>query len=197
MLESLAETLEKIKVIDQNGKYILWRKDGSAALCICMLSYTYRNRLTLICVCVCVCVCACVCVKRWGSTGIAFVHVQESLKKESCKYEFTPAKRKILFRWKWTWKYFEKHIQNSVKLKATQRFASHSILDVSKGGSSRLRCSLTKCVLRNIAEFTGKHLCQSLFLNKVADLRPATLLGNRLWHKCFPINFAKFLRTLF
>ena len=31
-------------------------------------------------------------------------------------------------------------------------------------------------VLRNFAKFTGKHLCQSLFFNKVADLRPATLL---------------------
>ena len=28
-----------------------------------------------------------------------------------------------------------------------------------------------KGVLRNFAKFTGKHLCQSLFLNKVAVLR--------------------------
>ena len=27
--------------------------------------------------------------------------------------------------------------------------------------------------------------------------RPATLLKKRLWHKCFPVNFAKFLKTLF
>ena len=26
-------------------------------------------------------------------------------------------------------------------------------------------------------------------------LRPATLLKKRLWHRCFPLNFAKFLRT--
>ena len=32
------------------------------------------------------------------------------------------------------------------------------------------RCS------ENFAKFTGKHLCQSLFFNKVAGLRPATLL---------------------
>ena len=31
-------------------------------------------------------------------------------------------------------------------------------------------CSLTKHVLRNVAKFPGKCLCQSLFLNKVADL---------------------------
>ena len=33
--------------------------------------------------------------------------------------------------------------------------------------------------------------------NKVAALRPATLLKRRLWHRCFPVNFAKFLRTPF
>ena len=27
--------------------------------------------------------------------------------------------------------------------------------------------------------------------------RPATLLKTRLWHRCFPVNFAKFLRTPF
>ena len=35
-------------------------------------------------------------------------------------------------------------------------------------------------VLKNFAKFTGKHLCQSLFFNKVAGLRPATLLEKRL-----------------
>ena len=54
-----------------------------------------------------------------------------------------------------------------------------------------------KGVLRNFARFTGKHLCQGLFLNKVAGLKPATLLKKRLWHRCFPVNFAKFLRTPF
>ena len=30
------------------------------------------------------------------------------------------------------------------------------------------RCSVTKGVLRNFVKFTGKHLCQESFLNKVA-----------------------------
>ena len=63
--------------------------------------------------------------------------------------------------------------------------------------SSHRRCSVRKCVLRNFAKFTGKHQCQSLFFNKVAGLRPATLLKKRLWHRCFPVNFAKFLRSPF
>ena len=54
-----------------------------------------------------------------------------------------------------------------------------------------------KGVLRNSAKFTEKHLCQSLFCNKVAALKQATLLKKRLWHRCFPVDFAKFLRTPF
>ena len=54
-----------------------------------------------------------------------------------------------------------------------------------------------KSVLKNFAKFSGKHLCQSLFFNEVAGLRPAILLKNRLWHRCFPVNFAKFLKTPF
>ena len=38
---------------------------------------------------------------------------------------------------------------------------------------------------------------ESLFKNKVEGLRHATLLKKRLWHRCFPVNFAKFLRTHF
>ena len=31
--------------------------------------------------------------------------------------------------------------------------------------------------------------------NKVAGLRPSTLLKKKLWLSCFPVNFAKFPRT--
>ena len=53
--------------------------------------------------------------------------------------------------------------------------------------SSHRRCSVRKGVLGNFAKFTGKHLY----------LQSATLLKNSLCHRCFPVNFAKFLRTLF
>ena len=56
---------------------------------------------------------------------------------------------------------------------------------------------MLKGVLRNFIKFTGQHLCQSLFFNKVADMRPATLFKKRLWHWCFSVNFVKFLRTPF
>ena len=34
--------------------------------------------------------------------------------------------------------------------------------------SSHRRCSVRKGVVRNFPKFTGKHMCQSLFFNKVA-----------------------------
>ena len=65
-----------------------------------------------------------------------------------------------------------------------------------KSRSSHRRCSVRKGVLRNFLTFTGKHLCQNRFFNKVTP-QPATLLKKRLWHRCFPVNFAKFLGTPF
>ena len=63
--------------------------------------------------------------------------------------------------------------------------------------SSHRRCSVREGVLRTFAKCTGKHLYQSLFSNKVAGLRLATLLKKRLWYRCFPVHFTKFLRTSF
>ena len=63
--------------------------------------------------------------------------------------------------------------------------------------SSRPGVFCKKAFLRNFTKFTGKHLCQSLLFNKVSCLRPATLLKKRLQHRCFPVNFAKFLRPPF
>ena len=55
-------------------------------------------------------------------------------------------------------------------------------------GSSRPEVFGKKGVLRNFKKFTGKHLCQCLFFNKVASLRPATLSTKRLCHKFFPVS---------
>ena len=56
---------------------------------------------------------------------------------------------------------------------------------------------MKKGFLRNFTKCTGKHLCQSLFFNKVAGLGPVALLKKRLWHRRFPVDFVKFLRTPF
>ena len=59
--------------------------------------------------------------------------------------------------------------------------------------SSRPGAFCKNDVLKNFAKFTGNHLCQS----KTAGLRPATLVKKRLWNRCFPVNFANFLRRCF
>ena len=59
---------------------------------------------------------------------------------------------------------------------------------------SHRRCSVKKGVLKNFAKLTGKHLSRVSFLIKLLGA-PATLLKKRLWHRCFPVNFANFLRT--
>ena len=54
-----------------------------------------------------------------------------------------------------------------------------------------------KSVLRNFTKFTGKHLCQSVFFNKVAGFTPVTLIKKRFWHRYFLVNFVKLPRTPF
>ena len=54
-------------------------------------------------------------------------------------------------------------------------------------GSSRAKMFCKKSFPRNFAELAGKHLCQIIFLRK----------KKRLWHRCFLVHFAKFLRTPF
>ena len=53
--------------------------------------------------------------------------------------------------------------------------------------SSHRRCSVKKGILRNFVILTGKHLCRSPW--------PEALLKKKLLHRCFPVNFVKFLRT--
>ena len=72
-------------------------------------------------------------------------------------------------------------------------FLKNGVLEFSR--SRRLVVFCKKGILENFAKFTGKHLYQSLFFNKVADPRPATFLKKKLRHRCFPVNFANFLRT--
>ena len=69
------------------------------------------------------------------------------------------------------------------------------MIAVGRNRSNHPRCSVRKGVIRNFWKLTGKHLRQSLFFNKIAGLRPVTLLKKRLWHRCFLVNVAKFLRT--
>ena len=57
-------------------------------------------------------------------------------------------------------------------------------------------CSVRIGVLRNFAKFAEKHLCQSLFCNKVAGLRLASLLKKRLW-QMFSCEFWEISKNIF
>ena len=71
----------------------------------------------------------------------------------------------------------------------------HKLKKCVNSRSSHQRCSIEKGVLKNLAIFTGKHLCWSLLL---IDLRgPATFLkrdSNTPGY--FPVNNVKFLGIL-
>ena len=54
-----------------------------------------------------------------------------------------------------------------------------------------------KVVLRNFAKFTGKHLCQSLFFNKVTDWRSAILLKKDTLAQVFSCQFCKISKNTF
>ena len=61
--------------------------------------------------------------------------------------------------------------------------------EAASGGVLQKRCS------QIFAKLTRKHLCRSLFFNKTAGLRTASLSKKRLQHRCFPVSFANILRT--
>ena len=54
-----------------------------------------------------------------------------------------------------------------------------------------------KKVFLEISPSSQENNCARTSFNKVTGLRLTTLLRKRLWHKCFSVNFVKFLRTPF
>ena len=56
-----------------------------------------------------------------------------------------------------------------------------------------------KVVRKNISKFTGKHLCQNLFFNKVASLRPAacTFIKKETLAQVFSYEFCEISKNTF
>ena len=63
--------------------------------------------------------------------------------------------------------------------------------------SSRSKGFYKKFVLRNFPKSTRKHLCQSLFFEKVRRCRSATSWKTRLQCECFLLSISKPVRTPF
>ena len=84
---------------------------------------------------------------------------------------------------------------NSSKTEAYSGPAKHVWLSFFRSSRPEVLCK--KGVLE-ISQYSQENTCvRESFLNKVAGLRPATLLKKSLWHRCLPVNFAKFLRIPF
>ena len=76
------------------------------------------------------------------------------------------------------------------------RFSGIKLWSNKKIRSSRPEEFCKKGIFKSFTKFT-ENICARVSFNKVAGLRPATFLKERIWHSCFPVNFAKFLRTPF
>ena len=46
-----------------------------------------------------------------------------------------------------------------------------------------------KKVLLKLSQNSQENTCTRVFFNKIAGLRPATLLNKRFWQRCLPVNF--------
>ena len=69
---------------------------------------------------------------------------------------------------------------------STKKFQKHLFADI-----------LQNRVVKSFAKFTEQHLCWSLFLIKLQPSGLKLFLKKKLQHRCFPLNFVKFIRTPF
>ena len=58
------------------------------------------------------------------------------------------------------------------------------------------RCSVEQVFLK-ISQNSQENTCPRVSFLLKLQAPPATLLKKRIWSRCFPVNFAKFLRTTF
>ena len=62
---------------------------------------------------------------------------------------------------------------------------------------SHQRCSIKKALLKNIAIFTGKHLCWSLFLIKLEDLRACNFIKRETSPQVFSRGHCKIFKNIY
>ena len=88
-----------------------------------------------------------------------------------------------------------KNRNSKPKLSLFQSFNFLSSFYSTEVANSGVVCK--KVFLKISQKITEKYMCESLFYNKVTGLRPVASLKKRFWQRCFPVNFAKYLRTIF
>ena len=90
-----------------------------------------------------------------------------------------------------------KEIQKTMAEKIQELELEIKELKKVRNRSSHRRFSVKKVFLE-IWQNSQENICARVsFFNKVAGLRPTTLLKKRLWHRRFPVNYAKFLKIPF
>ena len=115
--------------------------------------------------------------------------------------------RSLIFNYKFPWKYLC-NVSILVKIVKFQTYA-YIFTEINLWQnifyqqyflffrSSRLERFSEIDALKIFVKLKGKRLCRSLVFNKFTGLMPATLWKKRLWYRCFPSNFAKFLKSTF
>ena len=81
-----------------------------------------------------------------------------------------------------------------IKQNTSERF--FLLLVGCKSVCSHRKCLVRKNVLRNFGKLTRKHLCQSLFLNKVSGLRPEKLSKKETLAQVFSYEFCKISKKI-
>ena len=94
-------------------------------------------------------------------------------------------------------------VKTKVKIKTLEWYQWYSSAAFTVRGSHQ-RCSVRKYVLRDVAKFTGKHLCQSLFFDKDAveacefcEISKTTFFIEHLQETAFVILFFNKFQYLF
>ena len=103
---------------------------------------------------------------------------------------------------------FEKVLNKTLKSTKRKLMTKSWDIDIQtfndiKSNLLQIKCSSSypevfcKKVFLEISQNSQENTCARAFFNKVAGLRPPALLKKKLRHRCFPVNFVKFRRTLF
>ena len=69
-----------------------------------------------------------------------------------------------------------------------------NICEVINTQKQSFRCS-SKQVFFRISQISQENTCVGVFFSNVAGLKACTFVKKRLQHRCFPVKFAKYLRT--
>ena len=121
-----------------------------------------------------------------GGNLAELLHANQVSHRKSCKFLFSSSKLALVNERK-----SKVDLQSDNNAPDTRRqfgkiirWGSNALTDSS---SHQVLC--VKRCFNKFQKIRRENLCQSC--------RPATLLKKRPWHRCFPVNFVKFLRTTF